>query len=148
MSQKSAVQKLRELTGAGIMICKKALDDAAGDFDKAVALVKEKGFSYAAEKESRETKAGLVKTYVHNDRVGAILELNCETDFVARSDPFRELAHNLAMQVVAMNPKDINELLAQPYIRDEKVVVGDLIKEVIAKTGENIKVSRFTRYEL
>jgi elongation factor Ts len=148
MSQKSAVQKLRELTGAGIMICKKALDDAAGDFDKAVALVKEKGFAKAAEKESRETKAGLVKAYVHNDRVGAILELNCETDFVARADPFRELAHNLAMQVVAMNPKDINELLAQPYIRDEKVVVGDLIKEVIAKTGENIKVSRFTRYEL
>ena len=148
MNQKSAVQKLRELTGADIMICKKALDDAAGDFDKAVALVKEKGFSYAAEKESRETKAGLVKAYVHNDQVGAILELNCETDFVARSDPFRELAHNLAMQVVAMNPKDIDELLPQPYIRDEKVVVGDLIKEVIAKTGENIKVSRFARYKL
>lgn len=130
------------------MICKKALDDAAGDFDKAVALVKEKGFAKAAEKESRETKAGLIKAYVHNDRVGAILELNCETDFVARSDPFRELAHNLVMQIVAMDPKDIDELLTQPYIRDESVVINDLVKEVILKTGENIKIGRFVRYEL
>lgn len=142
------IQKLRELTGAGVMICKKALDEAGGVFDKAVALIKEQGFKRAAEKEGRETKAGLIKAYVHNDRVGALLELSCETDFVARSDPFRELAHSLAMQIVAMNPKNIDELLAEPYIKDESVVISELVKGVILKTGENIKVSRFTRYEL
>ncbi len=145
---KDKIQKLRELTGAGVMASKKALDDAVGDFDKAAALIKERGFAKAAEKESRETKAGLIKAYVHNDRVGALLELNCETDFVARSDPFRELAHNLAMQIVAMNPKDVKELLAQPYIRDESTTVSDLVKGVILKTGENIKIGRFIRYEL
>jgi len=130
------------------MICKKALDEAGGVFDRAVALVKEQGFKRAAEKEGRETKAGLVKAYVHNDRVGALLELNCETDFVARSDPFRELAHSLAMQIVAMNPKDIDELLAESYVKDESVVINDLVNGVILKTGENIKVGRFVRYEL
>ncbi|MBI2594982.1 MAG: translation elongation factor Ts [Candidatus Colwellbacteria bacterium] len=148
MAKTGDIQKLRELTGAGVMASKKALDDAVGDFDKAVALIKERGFAKAAEKAGRETKAGLVKAYVHNDRVGALLELNCETDFVAHSDPFRELAHNLAMQIVAMNPKDVKELLAQPYIRDEGMTINDLVKGVILKTGENIKVGRFTRYEL
>mgnify|MGYP001609559043 FL=1 len=80
--------------------------------------------------------------------MGVLLELNCETDFVARSDPFRELAHSLAMQIAAMNPEDINEFLAQPYIKDESVVINDLVKGVILKTGENIKIGRFTRYEL
>jgi len=148
MAKATDIQKLRELTGAGVMICKKALDEAGGVFDKAVALIKEQGFKRAAEKEGRETKAGLIKTYLHNDRVGALLELNCETDFVARSDSFRELAHSLAMQIVAMNPKDIDELLAEPYIKDESVVINDLVKGVILKTGENIKVKRFVRYEL
>lgn len=145
---KEDIQRLRELTGAGIMACKKAFEDANGDFDKAVALIKKQGFAKAAEKESRETKAGLVKAYVHNDRVGALLELNCETDFVARSDPFRELAHNLAMQIVAMNPQDTEELISQPYIKDEATTIDDLVKGVILKTGENIKIGRFTRYEL
>lgn len=145
---KDKIQKLRELTGAGVMACKKALEDAGGNFDKAVKLIKERGLAKAAEKESRETKAGLVKAYVHQDKVGAILELNCETDFVARSQPFQELAHNLAMQIVAMNPKDVDELLDQSYIRDEDTTVGDMVKEVIAKTGENIRIRRFVRYEL
>ncbi len=148
MAKATDIQKLRELTGAGVMICKQALDEAGGVFDRAVDLVKEQGFKRAAEKEGRETKAGLVKAYVHNDRVGALLELNCETDFVARSDPFRELAHSLAMQIVAMNPKDIDELLAESYVKDESVVINDLVNGVILKTGENIKVGRFVRYEL
>ncbi len=130
------------------MLCKKALDEAKGDFDKAIALIKKQGFAKAREKEGRETKAGLVKAYVHNDRVGALVEVNCETDFVARSEPFQELARHLAMQIVAMNPEDVDELLAQPYIRDEATTINDLIKEVILKTGENIKVKRFVRYEL
>lgn len=130
------------------MVCKRALDEARGDFDKAVKLIRERGLAKAAEKENRETKAGLIKAYVHQDKIGAILELNCETDFVARSDPFQELAYNLTMQVVAMNPKNIEELLDQPYIRDESITISELIKGVILKTGENIKVSRFTRYAL
>lgn len=142
------IQKLRELTGAGVMVCKKALEEAKGDFDKAIALIKEQGFAKAALKASRETKAGLIKSYVHSDKVGALLELNCETDFVARSEPFRELAHSLAMQIVAMNPKDVDELLAQPYIRDESQTINDLIKATVLKTGENIQVGRFIRYEL
>lgn len=149
MANKTAdIQKLRELTGAGVMACKKALDDAGGDFDKAIALIKERGFAKAREKAGREAKAGLIKAYVHNDKVGALLELNCETDFVARSDPFRELAHNLTMQIVAMNPADREELLAQLYIRDESTTINDLIKATILKTGENIQVKRFVRYEL
>lgn len=148
MAKATDIQKLRELTGAGVMICKKALDEAGGVFDKAVALVREQGFKRAAEKEGRETKAGIIKAYVHNDRVGALLELNCETDFVAHSDPFRELAHGLAMQIVAMDPKNIDELLTQPYVKDESVTINDLVKEVILKTGENIKIGHFVRYEL
>lgn len=148
VAMKDKIQKLRELTGAGVMVCKKALEDAAGDFDKAAALIKEEGFTKAKEKEGRETKAGLIKSYIHNDRVGALLELNCETDFVARSDPFRELAQNLVLQVVAMNPENVDELLAQPYVKDETTTINDLVKGVILKTGENVKVSRFVRYEL
>lgn len=130
------------------MACKKALEEAGGDFDRAVAIIMQKGFARADERSGREASAGLIKAYVHNDRVGALLELNCETDFVARSDTFRELAHNLSMQIAAMSPKDIEDLLAQPYIRDEKMTIETLIKETIIKTGENIKIGRFIRYEL
>lgn len=148
MVKATDIQKLRELTGAGVMACKKALEEAGGKFDQAVALIKEQGFKRAIEKEGRETKAGIIKTYIHNDRVGALLELNCETDFVARSDPFQELAHSLVVQIVAMDPEDIDELLAQPYVKDESMVINDLVKGAILKTGENIKIGRFIRYEL
>ncbi len=148
MAQASEIQKLREITGAGVMACKKALEDAGGDIEKAITLIRELGIARAEEREGREARAGVIDAYLHNDRVGVLLELNCETDFVARSDVFRELVHNLAMQVAAMSPQDTEELLAQPYIRDEKITVDDLVKEVILKTGENIKIGRFTRYEL
>lgn len=148
MRKAADIQKLRELTGAGVMLCKRALEDAGGNLDKAVGLIKEQGFAKAAEKEGRETRAGLINAYVHSGRVGALLELNCETDFVARSEPFRELAKNLAMQIAAMNPEDVEELLAQPYIRDESMTINELVKGVILKTGENIQIGRFVRYEL
>jgi len=148
MSQAANVQKLRELTGAGVMACKKALDEAGGDLEKALALIKARGLAKAAEREEREARAGLIEAYVHNDRIGVLLELNSETDFVARSPLFKELAHNLAMQIAAMAPADLEALLAQPYIRDEKMTIDDLIKEAIMKTGENIKVGRFIRYAL
>jgi len=148
MVKVEVVQKLREATGAGIISCKKALEETAGDFKKAAALIKKRGLVKVAEKAERSTGAGYLEAYIHNNRVGVLLEIRCETDFVARSEVFRELAHSLAMQIAAMNPADVDNLLSQPYIKDESVTVGDLIKEVIARVGENIKVERFCRYHV
>ena len=142
------VQKLREMTGAGVMECKKALEDAAGDFDKAVQIINERGLVKAEKKSGRATGAGLLESYIHNNRVGVLLDLRCETDFVVRSEPFRELAHNLVMHIAAMNPENIEELLKQPYVKDDEMTVDALIKGVVAKTGENIQIAKFCRYEL
>ena len=140
------VQKLREVTGAGVMECKKALEEAKGDFEQAKKVIQERGLIRAEKKADRATGAGLLETYVHNGRVGVLLDLRCETDFVVRSEPFRELAHELVMHIAAMDPKDSAELLAQAYIKDPGMSVENLIKGVIAKVGENIRVERFCRY--
>ncbi len=140
------VQKLREATGAGIMECKRALQDAKGDFESALKLIAERGLAKADKKADRTTGAGLLEAYVHNGRVGVLLEVRCETDFVAHADPLKTLAHELVMQIAAMSPQTVDELLAQPYIKDEKMAVRDLIKGVIAKVGENIKIERFSRF--
>lgn len=142
------IKKLRKTTGAGMMKCKKALTESGGDFDKAVQIIQEIGLVIAEKKSERKTGAGLLKSYIHNERVGVLLELRTETDFVARSEPFRALAHELAMQIAAMEPKDVDNLLDQAYIKDETISVNDLIKATVAKVGENIKVERFCRYEL
>jgi elongation factor Ts len=142
------VQKLRELTGAGVMDCNKALKEADGDFDKAVAIIREKGISKIEKRVGRETGAGMVHSYVHNERIGVLIDLRAETDFVVRSEPFRELVHLLAMHIAAAAPKDVEELLAQPYVRDESKTVKDLIGEVIAKVGENVTVNQFYRIEV
>lgn len=142
------IQRLREATGAGIMDCKKALQDAHGDFDKAVALIQERGQLKAAGKAGRKTGAGFLESYIHNGRVGVLMEIRCESDFVGRSDAFKTLAHEVAMQIAAMNPEDIPALFKQPYIKDEKITVDHLVKNVIAKVGENIEITRFCRYEL
>lgn len=144
----SDVQRLREITGAGIMECKKALGDAEGDFDAAIRLIQERGLVRAEKKSDRATGAGLLETYIHNGRVGVLLDVRCETDFVARTADFKELAHNLAMHIAAMDPKDSEELLKQPYIKDPNVTIENFVKGVIAKVGENIKIGRFCRYEL
>lgn len=148
MPSAEEVQKLREATGAGVMDAKRALEDAGGDFDKAAELIKEKGLAKAEKKADREIKAGVVKGYTHNDRVAAVLRLGCETDFVAKSDPFQELAQNLVMQIVAMDPEDVDALMEQPFIKDDKKTIEELVKETIAKTGENIQVDTFHRLEL
>ena len=142
------IQKLREMTGAGVMDCKKALNDSKGELDKALELIKERGLLKAAKREGRETGAGLLEAYIHNGRVGVLLELRCETDFVAHSDPFKEVAKEIVMQIAAMNPEGADILLKQPFIKDEKTTVEELIKGVSAKTGENIKIGRFTRFEI
>lgn len=144
----SDIQKLREATGAGVMESKKALEDAEGDFDRALGLIKERGFSKMEKRAGREAAAGLIHSYVHADRIGVIVDLRAETDFVVRSEPFKELAHELAMQIAASNPKDVDELLEQPYIKDEKRKVMDLVKDVIAQVGENVKINQFSRLEI
>jgi elongation factor Ts len=142
-----AVQKLREMTSAGVMDCRKALIEANGDIDAAVKLIYEKGLAKVEKRADRETGAGLVESYVHNERIGVLLRLSAETDFVVRSEPFRALAHDLAMHIAAVAPKDVEELLAQPYVKDESRTIKDVIGEVIAKVGENVTVGEFYRVE-
>jgi elongation factor Ts len=130
------------------MECKKALEDARGDFDRAKELIHERGLTKVEKRADRVTGAGLIQTYVHNERIGVLLDLRAETDFVVRSQPFRELARELAMQIAAMAPETVEELLNQPYIRDESKTAGDLVKDVIARVGENVRVNKFYRIEL
>ena len=148
MAKAIDVQKLREITGAGVMDDKKALEESGGDFVKAISIINEKGLIKAEKKATRATGAGYLESFIHNGRVGGLMEIRLETDFVAHSDPFQELAHNLVMHIAAMNPQNIEELLRQPFIKDESKGVEELIKNTIAKVGENIKVEKFCRYEL
>ena len=146
---KDEVKRLREETGAGVMDCKRALEESKGDFEHAKALIKERGLAKAQKKSDREAKEGIVEAYVHaGGRIGAMVEVSSETDFVARNPEFRELAKELAMQVAAMDPKDVDELLEQAYIRDASKKVGELVTGIAAATGENVRVRRFKRFQL
>ena len=187
------VRKLREMTGVGIMECKRALEEAKGDLETAVSVLRKRGLSAGAKKAGRETKEGVIGTYVHNDKIGVMVEVNCETDFVARNAEFQNLVHDIALHIAAADPRyarreDIAEetlekereifreqarasgkpegvldkivegriakfyaetcLPDQPFIRDDKITVRDLIAEHIHKMGENIQVRRFIRYKL
>jgi len=143
------VQKLREITGCGIGDCKKALEEVDGDFDKALEKLKSHGVEIAEKKSQRTTACGLIESYIHtNNKVGVLLEINCETDFVARNSEFKALAHDIALQIASMEPKNIDELLQQTFIKNPEMTIEKLIIEKIAKFGENIKVKRFVRYEL
>ena len=182
------IKKLKELTGIGLTDAKAALTEANGDFDKALEAMRKKGLTKAEKKGDRETREGLVESYVHSNRIGVVVEVNCETDFVARLPEFKEFAHQIAMQIAAMNPsystmEDIPaevleakkaELLAseslqskpaemrdqivegqlkkhfaeQAFVLDDTKTVGERIKEQIALSGENIRISQFRRIEL
>lgn len=158
------VKELREESGAGVMECRNALVEAVGDIEKAAQILKERNLFKAEKKRQRTTSQGLIESYIHiGGRIGAMVELNCETDFVARTEEFKELAHHLAMQIAAMSPQFISReeapettdveyqtacLLLQPSIKNPEMTIQDIISEAIAKTGENIKVSRFTRFEV
>ncbi len=194
MSQIELIKKLRSATGAGMMDVKKALEDAGWDEEKAVQLLRERGAMKAAKKAGREAKEGLITSYIHhNQRLGVLLEINCETDFVARNEEFQKLAKDIAMHIAMAAPRyvskeeipaeelerereiyrtaAINEgkpeqiadkiaegrlkkyvqevvLLEQPFVKDDKITVGELIQQAIAKIGENIQVRRFCRFEL
>ena len=152
------IKELREKTGAGIMECKRAIEDATGDLTRAEQLIKERGLANAEKKAGREAGQGLIESYIHAGRIRAMIELNCETDFVARTDDFKLLAREIAMQVAATNPSRISSkeestdgdvpLLDQPYIRDASKTVQDLLNETIARVRENIVVRRFARFEV
>jgi elongation factor Ts len=143
------VQRLRTETSAGVMDCKRALEDANGDFDKAKALLKERGLASVAKKSGREAKEGVVASYIHaGGRKGALVEIASETDFVARSPEFQKLAQEIAMQVAAMSPKDVDELLAQAYIRDSAKTIKDLVTTLAASVGENVSVRRIQRFAI
>ena len=188
------VKELRQRTGIGMMECKQALQESKGDIDKAIVVLRKKGYARAQDKMSRETTEGIVGSYIHlNGKIGVLLEVNCESDFVARNDEFKELVKNIAMHIAASNPKYVSSedvspdvleqekdiikeqfkdskkppeivekiiqgklgkfykevcLLDQPYIKDDKVSVKQFVASYIAKFGENIRISRFARYEL
>ncbi|MCK9357508.1 MAG: translation elongation factor Ts [Dehalococcoidia bacterium] len=159
-----AVKEVRTRTNAGMLDCKKALDKCGGDIAGAIESLRQKGFAMAEKRAERVVSEGIVAAYVHhNNRVAALVELNCETDFVARTDDFRRLAYDIAMHVVGASPSYLAPedrpadcqtpaeescLLAQPFIKDPSKTIADLITEAIARTGENIKIGRFARVQL
>jgi elongation factor Ts len=169
------VKQLREQTGAGIMDCKRALQESEGDLSRASGILKQQGLAKAEKKAGRATMQGVVEPYIHaGGRIGSLVEVNCETDFVARTPDFRNLAHDVAMQVAATSPRYVSaddipademasleaeyggkkqalqvaSLLDQPFIKDPKSTISDLVRNQIATLGENIIIRRFSRFEL
>ncbi|MFO7774055.1 MAG: translation elongation factor Ts [Dehalococcoidia bacterium] len=159
-----AVKELRNRTSAGILDCNQALLEVDGDIEKAIELLKERGVATAEKKKDALATEGVIEAYIHHTKhIGALVELNCETDFVAHTDEFKELARDLAMQVAAVSPQFVTSeemppeaemdpqavcLLSQPFIKQPDRTVGEIVTETIAKVGENIKVRRFARFEL
>lgn len=168
------VKELRERTGAGVMDCKRALEESGGSVDRAIELLRQQGLSKAEKKAGREARQGLIEAFVHQGRIGVLVELNCETDFVARTENFKTLAHDLALQVVGTSPKYVSAdqipdaereqglrdygseksfleatvLMAQPALKQSNRTIEELVRDAIATIGENIVVRRFERYEL
>lgn len=143
------VKKLRDLTGVSMMDCKRALESAEGDFEKAQEYLKEQGVKIAEKKSTRSTKAGLVEPYIHTDgRSGALVEVMCETDFVARNPIFKELAHDLALQIVAVDPNGQAEFMASPFVKNPSETIEQYIHSKVALLGENIKVGRFVKFQI
>ncbi len=188
------VKELRQRTGIGVMECKEALQESQGLIDKAIEILRKKGYARAKDKMSREAGEGIIASYIHMDgKIGVLVEVNCESDFVARNEEFKELVKNIAMQIAASSPRYVSSeeitaaeieqekeiinsqlkdmkkppeiiekivqgklnkfyeevcLLDQPYIREDKMTVRQLVSSMIAKIGENIKVKRFARFEL
>lgn len=141
------VKKLREETGAGMMDCKKALVQADGNYEEAKELVRQKGLALAEKKSDRETNEGYIASYVHSTgKTASLVEILCETDFVARNDEFQDMAKGLAMQVVAMSPETVEDLLAQDYIKDPSMTVEEVVKGLSGKIGEKFVVNRFVKY--
>jgi elongation factor Ts len=142
------IKKIRELTGAGVMDVKKALDKARGDEKKALEILKARGIEKAEKKSERATSQGIIDCYIHLGKIGCMIEVNCETDFVARNEDFKKFVHELALQVASSEAKDIETLLDEPYFREPEKKIKDLLRGAVTKTGENIKIKRFVKYIL
>lgn len=142
------IAKLREETGAGVMECKRALEESKGNFEEAKKLLAASADAIAKKKAERATKSGLIDGYVHGGKVGVLIEVACESDFVAKNTEFKTMVHNLTLQIASMNPKDVQDLLSQEYILDSSMKVEDYIKSLVLKIRENIQVKRFVRFEL
>lgn len=156
------IKRLRAQTGAGVMDCRQALEQAGGQYDEAVRRLKVQGAATAAKKHDRVTKAGAIAAYVHGGRIGVLVEVGCETDFVARNEKFQDFVHQLLLHIAAMHPTYVRQedvppeetgsaglvLLDQPFVKDESKTIQDLLTELIAVTGENVVIRRFTRYQL
>ncbi len=165
------IKKLREMTSLGISECKKALEETKGDFNKALVILKEKGASIMEKKKDRRTSQGLIESYIHfGGNLGSLVEINCETDFVARTEVFKKFTKDIAMQVAATNPKHLNKesipaeelskiddiklyagehcLFEQPFIKDNSLTVEQYLKQVVSQIGENVVIKRFARFSL
>ncbi len=143
------LKKLRDETAASIADCRAALDESGGDYKKALEWLKKKGIEKAEKKSTRATGEGLVEAYIHQGgKIGVAVVINCETDFVAKTDEFKQLAHEIAMQISAMNPANVEELLKQDNIRDSSITIDQLVKSAIGKLGENITIGDFKRFEI
>ena len=149
MADINKIKQLREETGVSPAEIKKALEQSQGDIEKAKELLRTWGKTLAGKKLSREARQGIIETYIHpNLKTGTILDIRCESDFVAKSKEFKNLAHEICLQIAAMSPEETVTLMSQSWIRDETKTIKDLIGEAVAKVGENIEIKRFTRYEI
>jgi len=149
VSNLEKIKNLRDSTGLPLEQIKKALDEAGGDELKAREIFKVQGIAVAGKKLSRQVKEGIIDAYIHSTKkVGVLVEVLCETDFVARNIEFQKLAHELAMQVAAVKPATVEDLMSQPFIKDEDITIKDLVNQHIAKLGENIQVGRFEIFQL
>ncbi len=143
------IKQLREETGVSISEVKKALEQAKGDVEKAKEILRTWGKTLVSKKASRETKAGIIDCYVHpNSKAGVLLDIRCESDFVAKSPEFKNLAHEICLQIAAMDPADETFLMSQPWIKDDTKTIKNLIEDTVAKVGENIEIKKFTRFEI
>ncbi|MBU2037092.1 translation elongation factor Ts [Patescibacteria group bacterium] len=143
------IKKLREEMGASMMDCKKALEEAGGDEARARDLLSKRGVELAEKKAERQTNSGIIESYIHaNQKIGALVALYCETDFVARNENFKALAHEICLQIAANGAQTPEELLNQPYLKNPEKTIKDLISDAVGKLGENIKVGKFVRFEL
>ena len=149
MENLELIKKLRESSGCGVMEAKKALEETGGDLEASLEILKKRGIEKSQKTEGRQTGQGLIVSYTHSGgRIGSLVLLSCETDFVAHTDDFKGLANEVAMQVVAMNPSSVEQLLDQEYIREPSRKVKDLVVELSGKVGENIVISDFKRLEI
>lgn len=148
MTNTNLIKKLRDETGVGVMEIKKALDEAGNDLEKTKKILRDRGADQAQKRADRAALQGTIEAYSHNGKIAVLVEVNCETDFVARSDSFKTFAHDVALQIAAMKPKNVAALLEQGFIKDASLTIKDLYNELTAKTGEKIVVSRFVIFEL